>query len=210
MTLGERIAALRSEKKLSQGDLAEKLNVSRQSVSKWETGASVPELDKLLLLSEVFGLSLDQLVKGDVPAASAPDLAQPETAPQAVHSSLSVQKILGLMLFGIGLLCCILRRLLGRFAGEGFFLLGAYLLLCGVMCLWIKRHAGLAIGWITTILILLVAPYWTGIQVFAVLNPGFYAQGISINQALVIGFWAFVLLLAAVTVRRFRPGKKKQ
>lgn len=159
MTLGERIAALRNEKKLSQGDLAEKLNVSRQSVSKWETGASVPELDKLLLLSEVFGLSLDQLVKGDASAASAPDLAQPETAPQAVHSPLSVQKILGLMLFGAGLLCCILRRLLGR---------------------------------------------------FAVLNPGFYAQGISINQALVIGFWAFVLLLAAVTVRRFRPGKKKQ
>lgn len=90
MTLGERIAALRSEKKLSQGDLAEKLNVSRQSVSKWETGASVPELDKLLLLSEVFGLSLDQLVKGDASAASAPDLAQPEAAPQAVHSSLSV------------------------------------------------------------------------------------------------------------------------
>lgn len=206
MTLGERIAALRSEKKLSLEDLAEKLNVSRQSVSKWETGASVPELDKLLLLSEVFGLSLDQLVKGDASAASAPDLAQPETAPQSVHSSLSVQKILGLMLFGAGLLCCVLALL----AGSGLLIIGGYLLLCGVMYLWIKRHAGLAIGWITTILILLVAPYWTGIQVFAVLNPGFYAQEISINQALVIGFWAFVLLLAAVTVRRFRPGKKKQ
>ena len=206
MTLGERIAALRSEKKLSQGDLAEKLNVSRQSVSKWETGASVPELDKLLLLSEVFGLSLDQLVKGDASAASAPDLAQPETAPQSVHSPLSVQKILGLMLFGAGLLCCVLALL----AGSGLLRIGGYLLLCGAMCLWIKRHAGLAIGWSTTILILLVAPYWTGIQVFAVLNPGFYAQGISINQALVIGFWAFVLLLAAVTVSRFRPGKKKQ
>lgn len=45
---------MRSKKKLSQGDLAEKLNVSRQSVSKGETGASVPELDKLLLLSEGF------------------------------------------------------------------------------------------------------------------------------------------------------------
>lgn len=208
MTLGERIAALRNEQKLSQGDLAEKLNVSRQSVSKWETGASVPELDKLLLLSEVFGLSLDELVKGGAPAVSEPAAAEPES--RARHGALSVQKILGLMLFGTGLLCCILRLLLGRFAGEGFFLLGAYLLLCGTVCLWIKRHAGLVIGWITTILILLVAPYWTGIQVFAVLNPGFYAQGISINQALVIIFWAFVLLLAAVTVRRFRPGKKKQ
>lgn len=204
MTLGERIAALRNEKKLSQGDLAEKLNVSRQSVSKWETGASVPELDKLLLLSEVFGLSLDQLVKGDASAASAPDLAQPETAPQAVHSSLSVQKILGLMLFGAGLLCCILRLLLGRFAGEGFFLLGAYLLLCGVMCLWIKRHAGLAIGWITTILILLVAPYWTGINIFAVFYPAFWSGGkVSVLHVLSSVFWLGAAALTAISVRAF-------
>lgn len=53
MTLGEKITSLRNTYKLSQGDLAEKLNVSRQSVSKWETGTSVPELDKLIMMNAI-------------------------------------------------------------------------------------------------------------------------------------------------------------
>ena len=67
MTLGEKISALRNQHEMSQGDLAEKMNVSRQSISKWETDTSVPELDKLIQLSEVFHITLDELVKGDVP-----------------------------------------------------------------------------------------------------------------------------------------------
>ena len=65
MTLGERIALLRGQNKMSQGDLAEKLNVSRQSFSKWETGASIPELDKLIMMSKLFGVTLDELVGSD-------------------------------------------------------------------------------------------------------------------------------------------------
>ena len=53
MTLGKKISALRNQHEMSQGDLAEKMNVSRQSISKWETDTSVPELDKLIQLSEV-------------------------------------------------------------------------------------------------------------------------------------------------------------
>ena len=62
MTLGQNIARLRTQKNLSQGDLADALEVSRQSVSKWETDASIPELDKLLRLAELFGVTLDELV----------------------------------------------------------------------------------------------------------------------------------------------------
>ena len=65
MTLAEKILALRTERNLSQGDLAEKLDVSRQSVSKWETGQSVPELDKLIKLADLFMVSLDELVGRD-------------------------------------------------------------------------------------------------------------------------------------------------
>ena len=61
MTLGQNIARLRTQKNLSQGDLADALEVSRQSVSKWETDASIPELDKLLRLAELFGVTLDEL-----------------------------------------------------------------------------------------------------------------------------------------------------
>ena len=58
MTLGENIVRLRTQKNWSQGDLADALDISRQSVSKWETDASIPELDKLLKLSELFGVTL--------------------------------------------------------------------------------------------------------------------------------------------------------
>ena len=61
MTLGENIVRLRTQKNWSQGDLADALDISRQSVSKWETDASIPELDKLLKLSELFGVTLDEL-----------------------------------------------------------------------------------------------------------------------------------------------------
>ena len=66
MSLGENINRLRTGKNMSQGDLAEELEVSRQSISKWETDGAVPELDKLVRLSELFGVSLDELVMGEV------------------------------------------------------------------------------------------------------------------------------------------------
>lgn len=67
MELGERLYQLRRERRMSQEALADALGVSRQSVSKWENGASTPDLDKLVRLGELFGLSLDELVKGQAP-----------------------------------------------------------------------------------------------------------------------------------------------
>ena len=65
MTLGEKIARLRTDRGMSQGALAEALEVSRQSVSKWETDGSVPELDKLVNLAKLFDVTLDELVMGE-------------------------------------------------------------------------------------------------------------------------------------------------
>lgn len=65
MSLGETIYRLRTEKNLSQGDLAEMLEVSRQSISKWENNSAVPDLEKIIKLSEIFEVSLDELVKGE-------------------------------------------------------------------------------------------------------------------------------------------------
>ena len=54
MTLGNKISALRSAAQISQEDLAEKLGVSRQSVSKWEMDQAIPQIDKVLLLRTLF------------------------------------------------------------------------------------------------------------------------------------------------------------
>ena len=66
MTFQQKMQLFRKEKGLSQEQLAEKVGVSRQAVAKWEAGQSYPEVDKLLLLSELFIVTLDRLIKEDV------------------------------------------------------------------------------------------------------------------------------------------------
>ena len=71
MILADKIIELRKKAGLSQEELAEKMGVSRQSVSKWEGALSIPDLDKILLMSEIFGVTTDYLLKdelGDIPA----------------------------------------------------------------------------------------------------------------------------------------------
>ena len=59
----DKIQNLRKEKNLSQEELGEKLDISRQSVSKWESGLAMPEIDKLIILSEIFEVTTDYLLK---------------------------------------------------------------------------------------------------------------------------------------------------
>lgn len=65
MTLGTRISTLRVAKKYSQEYLAEKLGVSRQAVSKWENDINSPDTKNLVLLAELFGVSVEYLVTGN-------------------------------------------------------------------------------------------------------------------------------------------------
>ena len=69
MTIGDRIAKYRRNQGLSQEELAEKLGISRQSVSKWERNESLPEADKIPLLAQVFSITTDELLTGEEPQA---------------------------------------------------------------------------------------------------------------------------------------------
>ena len=66
MELNEQIKKHRTQMNISQEELAEKIYVTRQSISNWENGKTYPDIHSLLLLSSLFGISLDQLVKGDI------------------------------------------------------------------------------------------------------------------------------------------------
>ena len=66
MELGSHIKEHRTELGLSQDDLAERIYVSRQTISNWECGRTYPDVQSLLLLSNVFGVTVDSLIKGDV------------------------------------------------------------------------------------------------------------------------------------------------
>ena len=66
MKLCEKLQKLRKEKGYSQEQLADLLDVSRQSVSKWESGTTYPEMDKLLSLCKIFNVSLDELTNDEI------------------------------------------------------------------------------------------------------------------------------------------------
>ncbi|MBR6364561.1 MAG: helix-turn-helix transcriptional regulator [Lachnospiraceae bacterium] len=84
MEFNNKLYELRKQKGLSQEELASRLNVSRQTVSKWEVGDSTPDMEKLIAMSDLFGVSLDELVLDKAPA-------QP-TAPVTTSSALSEVK----------------------------------------------------------------------------------------------------------------------
>ncbi len=65
MTIGDRLLKLRKERNLSQEDLANELDVSRQTISKWETNQSVPDFDKIVPLCNYFGITTDELLTGN-------------------------------------------------------------------------------------------------------------------------------------------------
>ena len=119
MNLGETIYRLRTKQAMSQDSLAEALGVSRQSVSKWENNAAVPELEKLLKMSELFSVTLDELVGREAP-----------TSPVQRSSS---RRTIGGVLLGFGLLSTLLLSILGGFiisiiVGMPFTVVGCILL----------------------------------------------------------------------------------
>jgi transcriptional regulator with XRE-family HTH domain len=148
MNLGENIYRLRTERNLSQGDFADALEVSRQSVSKWENNSAVPELEKLMKMAELFGITLDELVTGatkEEPVAPPPQ----ETPGSQAKRMLTTQQIIGIVLLGFGGLCFIVFTVVGIFTGN--LLLGLFtglpLMLCGLICLVCKKNIGLKCAW---------------------------------------------------------------
>ncbi len=65
VNLGEQLQKLREEKKMSREDLAGEMNVSRQAVYKWENNKGYPDIENLIKLSELYNVTLDELIKGD-------------------------------------------------------------------------------------------------------------------------------------------------
>ena len=76
MELSQRIQQLRKEQNMTQQDLADRLFVSRQAVSRWEMGTAMPDLENLVAMSRVFGVTVDELLTGE--KAAVPETAEPK------------------------------------------------------------------------------------------------------------------------------------
>lgn len=162
MNLGENIYRLRSEHNMSQGDLADALEVSRQSVSKWENNSAVPELDKLVKMAHIFGITLDEMVTG-VEVPPAPKAEIPEPAP-ARNSRLTSAQILGIVLLVFSGLCFLVFTVVGIFVANLLLglLIGLPFMLCGLICLLCKKNIGLKCAWAVYL------PLWLILTVFII------------------------------------------
>lgn len=87
--LADRLVELRKQNKLSQEALAEKLGLSRQSISKWERAEASPDTDNLIALAELYGITLDQLLGNDEVKE------EPQPQPKQAKKSLSAKQIKG-------------------------------------------------------------------------------------------------------------------
>ena len=65
MNIGQRIYKIRQQKNITQEQLAKDLSISRQAVSKWESGKAIPDIENLMYISSLYDVSLDELIKGD-------------------------------------------------------------------------------------------------------------------------------------------------
>ena len=112
MKLSEKIVNLRKARNMSQEELAEKLGVSRQAVSRWEVGSALPDASNILQLSKLFGVSADYLLndeyKGDAPAP----IKSKSTSSLA---GTRIKKIIALCISGLGLLGNFVIYVLSRF-----------------------------------------------------------------------------------------------
>lgn len=188
MNLGETIYRLRTNMHMSQGDLADALGVSRQSVSKWENNNAVPDLDKLVKMSDLFGVSLDELVKGEL------SMDAPRQDTTAARTVLSTQRIVGIIL-----LCCALLLFLMLLWGASFsavftcLLVAAPIAACGVICLKAKRH--------TALYCLLVIYGWLWLPM-GIFSPSYINyRGARVAQLLHM-FWGFWLIVEGWLLQR--------
>ncbi len=154
MNLGENIYKYRTQKNMSQGDLADQLEVSRQSVSKWENNSAVPELEKLMKMAQLFGITLDELVSGEEPESSAPAAAL--TLVQEGPRGLSARKVVGIVLLSLGVLLGLVCLIMAIVMHERYkaaltlvaLFIGIPLSVIGLVCLLVKKHPALVFAWV--------------------------------------------------------------
>ena len=144
MTLAEKILSLRTQRGMSQDDLAEKLEVSRQSVSKWETAQSTPDLDKIIKLANLFGVTVDELVRD----GAAPQPPEPPEAKviyvEREKRGLTPIQTLGVVAEGTG----VGLSLVGLMGAPVLIRPGAALVILGLPLLLARKHPFLIAGWL--------------------------------------------------------------
>ena len=125
MTIGQRISRLRKERLLSQEDMADKIGVSRQAVSKWETDACAPDAYNLIALAETLNTSVEYIVMGKS-SVEVQEKTVENMKPRDIHGNLA---ILGFILLAGGFI----MAFIGMFLHEIWCIIGGYIAATGIV-----------------------------------------------------------------------------
>ncbi len=206
MTLAEKILSLRTERGMSQDDLAEKLEVSRQSVSKWETAQSTPDLDKIIKLADLFGVSVDQLVR-DGERPQPPEPSPPQTVYVERRQELSPIQKLGIVMEVSGVALAVI----GLMGAPLLIWAAAALVILGLPLLLSRKHPLLIDGWLILAVSWYLCPLmgmcpsklWSGVEwiyyYFAMPGPG--RGSILLGGVIVVAQRVLLIVLAVFTGR---------
>lgn len=201
MNLGENIYKLRVKKHMSQSDLADALEVSRQSISKWETNSSIPELDKLVKMSELFGVSLDELIL-DKPAAEPASTTSQNVIYVEKEKSISTAKIVGIVLLCFAGLVWLIVTLFGDLIAG--FVLAAPFVGCGLICLLVDKNIALWCAWVVFLFMEFYLRIASGINWTWVLFPQMYTYSRSVELVIAWVLMAIFITLIVITALRLR------
>lgn len=195
MTIGQRISDLRKRYSYSQEYVAEQLDVSRQAVSKWETGQTEPDTSNLIALAALFHVTVEYLAVGKV------------ADERAENGQFSVKTSVGFLLLGMGLLSLILAGLFSEMASVLLFILAMYLLAGGILC-FVKsryvRYISLWTFWVITAFVLFVMAGHNPLTLFLI------PFALSIGTIVDVLFWVGLTASIAITViKLFRIKKSK-
>lgn len=199
MNLGERILDLRTKANMSQNDFADVLNVSRQSVSKWETNSSIPDLEKLMRMSEIFNISLDELVRGEMDVIS--DKSK-ETSNKKESSTLEMRKIVGFVLLGVGTIIFVLILVMGFFY-EALVLASPFFIV-GLINIVIKKYSALWSGWVVWLMVFVYIRYATGIRIWWIFVKWVYRDDLILHAAIAWGMTITLGILIFITYRTIK------
>ena len=210
MTLGKNIVRLRTQKNWSQGDLADALEISRQSVSKWETDVSIPELDNLLRLSALFGVTLDELVRGEELPKTETAMPAAQTVPTSFAPQVTPEREKRRTITGTVLLCTGAVIFCLLLAGDLLtgLLFASPFLICGIICFAVKRRVGLCCGWAVYLCIDLYLRFATGLSWTTIFMTHLWTAQMNYAR-LSIAWMQFIgmVLMSLCTVRSYRTLK---
>ncbi len=201
---GERIYELRNKNNMSQGDLADKLEVSRQTVSKWENSMCKPEADKLIQLSEIFNVSIDYILKGEQTQADPVYVYVKDTDGQTKNNEQIVKKYVGIVL---AIVFSILSLLSILFRGGFLTLIPVTVVILGVLLAKNVKHPYLITFWIAFIAVVAILPFVSSVAFFNIFDPIIYTEVYTEHFLLIYVQWLVFALLIFLTVRAMKSKK---